>query len=138
MIKNPKEVPSEANIVITGLNPDVTAKQLDEEFAKFGEVVSSKISYDDKNVSKGYGFVQFLSIQEAEAAINATNGKELWGKVVTVKVFLSKELRKNASEGQFSNVYVKGFPPSYNEAALRDRFAEFGQIESLVHLVYKN
>ena len=54
-------------------------------FAAAGEVVSAKVIIDrDTNRSKGYGFVEMASDDEAKAAIDQLNGKDLNGRPVAV------------------------------------------------------
>eukprot|EP00360_Condylostoma_magnum_P001784 CAMPEP_0168313158 /NCGR_PEP_ID=MMETSP0210-20121227/156_1 /TAXON_ID=40633 /ORGANISM="Condylostoma magnum, Strain COL2" /LENGTH=62 /DNA_ID=CAMNT_0008266425 /DNA_START=352 /DNA_END=540 /DNA_ORIENTATION=- len=62
MIHGKKDMPSEANIVVSNLENDVTAQDLDAAFKEFGDVVSSKVSYNTEGESNGYGFVQFASV----------------------------------------------------------------------------
>jgi cold-inducible RNA-binding protein len=54
-------------------------------FAAVGEVVSAKVIIDrDTNRSKGYGFVEMASDDEAKAAVDQLNGKDLNGRPVAV------------------------------------------------------
>jgi len=54
-------------------------------FAGFGTVASAKVIMDrDSGRSKGFGFVEMGSDQEAQSAISAMNGKEIEGRPLTV------------------------------------------------------
>jgi RNA recognition motif-containing protein len=58
---------------------------LQQLFAGFGTVASAKVIMDrDSGRSKGFGFVEMGSDQEAQAAISAMNGKEIEGRALTV------------------------------------------------------
>ncbi len=58
---------------------------LQQLFAGFGTVASAKVIMDrDSGRSKGFGFVEMGSDQEAQAAISAMNGKEVEGRALTV------------------------------------------------------
>jgi RNA recognition motif-containing protein len=58
---------------------------LEQLFAAHGTVVSAQVIQDrDTGRSKGFGFVEMSSDQEAQAAITALNGKELEGRTLTV------------------------------------------------------
>ena len=47
-----------------------------QEFSSFGSVQSAKVMMErETGRSKGFGFVEMGSAQEAEAAINGLNGK---------------------------------------------------------------
>ncbi len=61
----------------------------DDDLAKFfsgvGTVVSAKVITDrDTNRSKGYGFVEMSSDEEAKAAIEQLNDKDLNGRPIAV------------------------------------------------------
>jgi len=54
-------------------------------FSEVGTVVSAKVIVDrDTNRSKGFGFVEMSSDDEAKAAIDKLNGKDLKGRPVSV------------------------------------------------------
>jgi len=58
---------------------------LSELFAEAGTVVSAKVIIDrDANRSKGFGFVEMSTDEEAKQAITALNGKEVAGRQITV------------------------------------------------------
>ncbi len=64
-----------------GVNDD----QLRDFFAQVGTVVSATVIMDrDSGRSKGFGFVEMSSDDEAKKAVEELNGKELDGRTVTV------------------------------------------------------
>jgi RNA recognition motif-containing protein len=63
----------------------VTDSDLQQLFATHGTVQSAQVIMDrDTGRSKGFGFVEMGSDQEAQAAIAALNGKEVEGRALTV------------------------------------------------------
>jgi RNA recognition motif-containing protein len=57
-------------------------------------VVSTAIITDrDTNRSKGFGFVEMATDEEAQTAINNLNGKELDGRTIAVNIAKPKEDR---------------------------------------------
>jgi RNA recognition motif-containing protein len=63
----------------------VTDGDLQTMFAAHGTVQSAQVIMDrDTGRSKGFGFVEMGSDQEAQAAIAAMNGKEVDGRALTV------------------------------------------------------
>ena len=59
--------------------------ELQELFGAHGSVQSAQVIVDrDTGRSKGFGFVEMASDQEAQAAIAALNGKEIEGRALTV------------------------------------------------------
>ncbi|MGD9633312.1 MAG: RNA recognition motif domain-containing protein [Pirellulales bacterium] len=63
----------------------VSSSELEGLFAEFGTVKSAEVINDrDTGRSKGFGFVEMQSDNEALAAANALNGKEHDGRTLTV------------------------------------------------------
>ena len=73
------------NIYVGNLAYGVTEEDLKKEFGAYGEVASANVirdQYSDR--SKGFGFVEMPQASEAQAAINALNGKDLQGRNLNV------------------------------------------------------
>jgi RNA recognition motif-containing protein len=71
-----------------------------QEFSGFGSVQSAKVMMErDTGRSKGFGFVEMGSAQEAEAAINGLNGKNFGGRDLTVNIARPMEPRAPRSGG---------------------------------------
>jgi RNA recognition motif-containing protein len=65
-------------------------------FQSFGTVVSAKIITDrDSGNSKGFGFVEMGSDDEARAAIAGANGRDLDGRQIKVNEAMDKPRRDN-------------------------------------------
>src|SRR5262245_7021592 len=63
----------------------VTDSDLQQLFGAHGTVQSAQVIMDrDTGRSKGFGFVEMGSDQEAQAAITALNGKQQDGRALTV------------------------------------------------------
>lgn len=63
----------------------VTDADLEGMFAPHGTVESAQVIMDrDTGRSKGFGFVEMKSDQEAQAAIQALNGQDSGGRALTV------------------------------------------------------
>jgi cold-inducible RNA-binding protein len=74
--------------------------ELEEMFAPHGSVQSAQVIIDrDTGRSKGFGFVEMSSDQEAKAAISALNGKELEGRTLTVNEARPREERGGGGGG---------------------------------------
>ncbi|MFL5341505.1 MAG: RNA recognition motif domain-containing protein [Gemmataceae bacterium] len=66
--------------------------ELQKLFAEHGTVRTAQVIMDrDTSRSKGFGFVEMNSDQEAQAAINALNGKVVDGRALTVNVARPRE-----------------------------------------------
>jgi len=75
-----------ANKIFVGsLAYTATDDDLAAFFADAGTVVSAKVIMDrETNRSKGFGFVEMSSDEEAKAAIDSLNGKDLNGRAVAL------------------------------------------------------
>jgi RNA recognition motif-containing protein len=89
------------------LSFDTTDDSLKAAFAQYGTVVSASVIVDrGSNQSKGFGFVEMETQEEAQAAINALDGKELEGRTIVVSVARPREDR---SQGGGGNNFRGGF-----------------------------
>lgn len=72
-------------LYVGNLGYDVTDSDLQQMFAEHGTVDSASVINDrDTGRSKGFGFVEMSSDEEAEAAIAALDGKEHSGRAIKV------------------------------------------------------
>ncbi len=72
-------------LYVGNLGYDVTDSDLQQMFAEHGTVDSASVINDrDPGRSKGFGFVEMSSDEEAEAAITALDGKEHAGRAIKV------------------------------------------------------
>ncbi len=72
-------------LYVGNLAYSVTDSDLQQMFEAFGTVQSAQVIMDrDTGRSKGFGFVEMGSDQEAQAAITGLNGKDMNGRNLTV------------------------------------------------------
>ena len=72
-------------LYVGNLGYGVTDSDLETMFTAHGTVQSAQVIMDrDTGRSKGFGFVEMGSDQEAQAAIAALNGKEMGGRSLVV------------------------------------------------------
>ncbi|MHC4475044.1 MAG: RNA recognition motif domain-containing protein [Planctomycetota bacterium] len=73
------------NIYVGNLSHDATEDDLRQAFEAFGQVETANVIKDRfSGESRGFGFVEMPSRNEAQTAILSLNGKDLKGRVVTV------------------------------------------------------
>lgn len=81
-------------LYVGNLSYETTDSDLQKLFEGFGTVESAQVISDrDTGRSKGFGFVEMGNAQEAEAAINGLNGKEIGGRSLTVNEARPREDR---------------------------------------------
>ena len=67
-------IDSSKKIFVGGLEPSVTAKDLIEFFSKFGKVKDASVLFDNnRNASRGFGFVSFEDKNVIENLVNENN-----------------------------------------------------------------
>ncbi len=89
-----------SKLFVGSLAYSVTDDELEQFFAVAGKVVSAKVIIDrETNRSKGFGFVEMESDDEAKAAIQQCDGKELNGRAIAVNEARPQENRERRSFG---------------------------------------
>ena len=87
-------------LYVGNLGYDISDTELEQLFAAFGTVRSAQVIADrDTGRSKGFGFVEMGSDQEAVAAITGLNGKEVAGRALTVNEARPREERGGGGGG---------------------------------------
>ena len=88
------------NIYVSNLNFATKNDSLQDLFAQYGEVSSANIITDrETGRSRGFGFVEMSSADEANAAIESFNGKEVDGRTLTVNIAKPREERGGGGFG---------------------------------------
>src|SRR5262245_9873054 len=91
-----------AKLYVGNLAYAVTDADLSRMFEAHGTVKSAQVIMDrDTGRSKGFGFVEMGSEQEAQAAIGALNGQQIEGRALTVNVARPKEPRQGGGGGGY-------------------------------------
>ncbi len=91
-------------LYVGNLSYNVQSADLNDFFAQFGAVASSKVITDrDTGRSKGFGFVEMENEDEGRTAIENGNGQELQGRAMKVTEALPQE-----SKGPRTGGFNKG------------------------------
>jgi len=132
------------NLYIKNLPESWTDEKMEEEFKVFGEILSHKVAFDSETgKSKCFGFISFKEHDQAEAAVEAMDGKEIDGK----KIYCGRAQKKAERESELKakydklkqeriqryqgvNLYVKNLDDSITDESLREAFKTFGSITS--------
>ena len=94
-------------LYVGGLPYSVTEQQLNELFSQQGAVTSTKVITDKfTGQSRGFGFVEMATAEEAAKAIKALNGTQLDGRSLTVNE--AKPQVKNGGD-RFSSRSNRGY-----------------------------
>src|SRR5712671_5313548 len=93
---------SNNKLFVGNLSFNTTENALQDMFAAHGTVLEASLPTDrDSGRPRGFGFVTMSTPEEAEAAINALNGKDVDGRALTVNVAKPREERTGGGGGGF-------------------------------------
>lgn len=134
-----------SNLYIKNLDSSTTEQQFQDLFSPFGNLVSYTLPLNEDGLSRGFGFVNFETHDEAVKAIEALNEKEVNGKALYVGRAQKKFERDEEIRQQFdmlkirnppsrhapsNNLYIKELDASVTNDELRQAFSLYGQIVS--------
>jgi RNA recognition motif-containing protein len=89
-----------SKLYVGNLSYNTTSSDLEQLFSQHGTVQSAEVIADrDSGRSKGFGFVQMGSDEEAQAAIAALNGQQSDGRTLTVNEAKPREDRPRGGGG---------------------------------------
>ena len=131
------------NIYVKNLDPEVTDDEFEALFQQFGRVTSVAIQYDEEGKSKGFGFVNYDTHEEAQKAVDALHDTEFKGRKLFVaraqkKAEREEELRKSYEQAKMEkmskyqgvNLYIKNLDDEIDDERLRAEFEPYGAITS--------
>ncbi|CAN6595190.1 polyadenylate-binding protein, cytoplasmic and nuclear [Trichomonascus vanleenenianus] len=128
------------NLYIKNIDQSVTEGEFRALFEQHGAIASMSLPLTAEGLSRGFGFVNYESHEDAVKAIEALRGYELHGKRLYVSRAQKKyerleELRQQeqarlASKFLNTNLYVKYLDESIDDDRLKEAFAPFGTITS--------
>jgi RNA recognition motif-containing protein len=87
-------------LYVGNLSYNTSDSELQKMFEEYGTVQSAQVIMDrDTRRSKGFGFVEMGSDEEAQAAIDGLSGKEVGGRALTVNEARPREDRGGGRSG---------------------------------------
>ncbi|MDE3226737.1 MAG: RNA-binding protein [Nitrospirota bacterium] len=93
-----------SKIYVGGLPYSATESQLNDLFATHGAVESARVITDKfTGQSRGFGFVEMSTAEEAKAAISALHGTQMDGRTLTVNEAKPQEPRSGGGGGRFGS-----------------------------------
>jgi RNA recognition motif-containing protein len=79
-------------LFVGGIPYTTTEAELNDYFAQCGNVISCSIIIDRAtNRSKGFGFVEYETEEEAQKAVDTLNGTDFGGRTIVVNIARPKE-----------------------------------------------
>lgn len=120
------------NVFVKNLDSSVTNREFFLAFSQFGKVLSSTVAKEPNGASKCYGFVQFDDDDSVARSIFMLNGLMVKNKILCVQRYVERKTNElvNGTQKQFTNIYVKNIPKTFNDQNLGEMFEKFGKIVS--------
>ncbi|KUL82332.1 hypothetical protein ZTR_10531 [Talaromyces verruculosus] len=123
------EQDKEATVYIGNLDERVTDSLVWELMLQAGRIVNVHLPKDRvTQTHQGYGFVEFISEEDAEYAARIMNQVRLYGKPIRVNK-ASADKQKTVEIG--AELFVGNLDPMVTEQVLYDTFSRFGTLLSL-------
>jgi splicing factor 3B subunit 4 len=119
-----REQDKEATVYIGNLDERVTDSLVWELMLQAGRIVNVHLPKDRvTQTHQGYGFVEFISEEDAEYAARIMNQVRLYGKPIRVNK-ASADKQKSVEVG--AELFVGNLDPMVTEQVLYDTFSRFG------------
>jgi len=112
------------SLLVKNIDINMTQKEFYNIFLEYGDIVSGKIEYDEKGVSKGFGYIYYYTEESAENAKKNLNGKSYFGKTLEIVNLIPG--KKNKSNN--ITLFVLNLPNDITEEKVREIFEKFGPI----------
>lgn len=91
---------SNSKLFVGNLSFNTTENDLQDTFAGHGTVLEANLMMDRATGRpRGFGFVTMSTPEEAQAAIDALNGKDIDGRALTVNIAKPREERTGGGRG---------------------------------------
>ncbi|EPS31529.1 hypothetical protein PDE_06484 [Penicillium oxalicum 114-2] len=116
------KIPPNETVYIGNLFYDITAEDLRKHMEKFGTVLHTMIVHDNRGLSKGFGYVQFNTIEEATAAVEGMHSTIMEGRQVVAHYARSHFNYQRASYPPTETLFIGSLPLEMTDRDLQDLF----------------
>ncbi|KAJ5641453.1 hypothetical protein N7490_005453 [Penicillium lividum] len=122
--KNYEINPPNETVYVGNLFFDLAAEDLRAHFEQFGTVLNTTIVHDNRGISKGFGYVQFDTIEEAKRAVEKQHLKILAGRPVVLQYARSAISHKTTEHEPTNTLFIGGIPYELTDRDIQDLFSD--------------
>ena len=128
--ESPKEPEQLRKLFIRGLSFETTDESLRSHVEQWGTLTDCVVMRaPNTKHSRGFGFVTYATVEEADAAMNARPHK-VAGRVVEPKRAVSREdSQRPGAHLTVKKIFVGGVKEDTEEHHLRDYFKQYGKLK---------
>ncbi|XP_076912353.1 28 kDa ribonucleoprotein, chloroplastic-like [Bidens hawaiensis] len=129
-VESYSEPPEDAKLFVGNLPYDFDSENLAQLFNSAGVVEIAEVIYNrDTEQSRGFGFVTLSTVEEAEKAVEAFNGYDLSGRLLTVNKAAPRGSQpKRRVVATSFKVYVGNLAWQLDSGRLEQAFSEHGKV----------
>lgn len=115
--KGDSKYDEKANILIKNVDKEASQQELFAAFQKYGNIISAKLESYPDGTSRGFAYIQFEKVEDADKAIEEMNGVDFKGQKLQVNRHEKKEAR-GGQQPKFNNLFVGNLPAGTDEKKL--------------------
>lgn len=126
---------SHSNVFVRDVPLNFTAEEMRQTFEPFGPIISVKILEPRKIGDKRFGFIKYTAISHARLAIDSMNGMTIKGHKLEVREAegdinstTNPKKKENQITTENDNLFVRGFPTTWNLEDLARYFSRIGVV----------
>ncbi|KAH7354730.1 hypothetical protein BKA65DRAFT_227527 [Rhexocercosporidium sp. MPI-PUGE-AT-0058] len=125
-----RPAPSPSNGVYIGnLLFDVTAADLEKQFEEFGTIKKATLATDARGLSKGFGYIEFESVEQAAKAIEAKHESVLEGRRLVVNYMnMNRRDTKGADNPPSKTLFIGNLAFEMSDADLNKLFRDIRNV----------
>ncbi len=129
--------PKSSTIFVAGVSYDATEDHIREAFQVYGTIVRVRLPTDEDGKTKGFGYVEFDTVDEARAAFEALDGAEVASRSLRLDYVaerdrpsreIEEEDPQEPDHGPSNTLFVGSLSRSANEDMVREAFSPYGTI----------
>ncbi|KAH9878986.1 hypothetical protein J1614_002421, partial [Plenodomus biglobosus] len=124
--------PPSTTLYIGNLYYEVTAEQLKRVFSRFGEIEAVKVIYDNRGLSRGFGYVEFKNISDAQTAVDNLDMQVFEGRNLVVQFNRAKSnsgrARSEVANGPSKTLFIGNMSFEMSDKDLNDLFRDIRNV----------
>ncbi|KAF2001243.1 RNA binding domain-containing protein [Amniculicola lignicola CBS 123094] len=121
-------------LYVGNLYYEVTEEQIKRVFSRFGSVNSVKLVYDNRGMSRGFAYIEYTTVADAQAAIDNLDSQVFEGRNLVVQFHKPRKPQNKYEDGEFKphapskTLFIGNMSFEMSDADLNDLFREIRNV----------